>query len=210
MLKKGDQISIKGYWWTERPWPNNKGGGVGNLIAEKIPNIISDDNKCEEHELLETKWIRLESRPKNIAIGVFYRPQENEKFEKVQEIYTALNNQINQQTEDNEVIIAEDFNAKLEVNREGYVQTISRNGKILKDMIKENNLTQVNLTADYGIWTRENRQNTTEKSVIDYIMATPLILQSIQTAIVDEKVHLRVKEKTETDDNTLLMSIKIN
>ena len=210
MLKKGDQISIKGYRWTERPRPNNKGGGVGILIAEKIANITSDDNKCEEHEQLETKWIRLESRPKNIAIGVFYGPQENEKIEKVQEIYTALNNQINQQTEDNEVIFAGDFNAKLKVNREDCVQTISRNGKILKDIIKENNLTPVNLTADYGIWTRENRQNTTEKSVIDYIMATPLISQRIQTVIVDEKGHLRVKGKNETDHNTLLMLIKIN
>ena len=195
MLKKGDQISIKSYRWTERPRPNNKGGGVGILIAEKIANITSDDNKCEEHEQLETKWIRWESRPKNIAIGVLYWPQKNENIEKVQEIYTALNNQINQQTEDNEVIMAGDFNAKLEVNRGDCVQTISRNGKILKDMIKENNLTPVNLTADYGIWTRENRQNTTEKSVIDYIMATPLISQSIQTVIVDEKGHLRVKGK---------------
>ena len=58
MLKKGDQISIKGYRWIERPRPNNKGGGVGILIAEKIANITSDDIKCEEHE---TKWIRLES-----------------------------------------------------------------------------------------------------------------------------------------------------
>ena len=190
MLKKGDQISIKGYRWIERPRPNNKGGGVGILTVEKIANITSDDNKCEKHEQLETKWIRLESRPQNIAIGVFYGPQENVKIEKVQEIYTALNNQINQQTKDNEVIVVGDFNAKLEVNREDCVQTISRNGKILNDIIKENNLTPVNLTADYGIWTRENRQNTTQKSVIDYIMATPLISQSIQTVIVDEKGHL--------------------
>ena len=77
-------------------------------------------------------------------------------------------------------------------------------------MIKESNLTPVNLMADYGIWARENRQYTTEKSVIDYIMATPLISQSIQTVIVDEKGHLRVKGKNETDHNTLLMSIKIN
>ena len=149
MLKKGDQISIKGYRWIERPRPN-KGGGEGILIVEKIANITSDDIKCEEHEI---KWIRLESRPKNIAIGVFYGPQENQKIEKVQEVYTALNNQINQQTEENEVIIAGvfKFNAKLEVNREDCIQIMSRNGKILNDIIWENNLKPVNLTADYGI-----------------------------------------------------------
>ena len=73
--------------------------------------------------------------PKHIAIGVSYVPQENEKIEKVQEIYMALNNQINQQTEENEVIIAGDFNAKLEVNREDCIQIMSRNGKILNDII---------------------------------------------------------------------------
>ena len=162
MLTKIDKISIKGYRWIEKPRPNNKGGGVGILIAEKIVNITTDDKKCEEHEQLETKWIRLESRPQNIAIGVFYGPQENDKIEKVQEIYTALNNQINQQAEENEVIIAGDVNAKLEVNREDSIPTMSRNRKILNAIIKEKNLKPANLTTDYGIWTRENRQNTKE------------------------------------------------
>ena len=50
----------------------------------------------------------------------------------VQEIYTALNNQISQQAEENEVINARVFNAKLEINREDCIQTMSRKGKNLE------------------------------------------------------------------------------
>ena len=99
-MNKNDQISIKGYRWAEKPRKkNNKRGGVGILISEKIAQNTIEDNECEEHEHLESKWIQLECRPKNIAIGVYYGPQENEKIGKVQEINSVLNNQINQQAE---------------------------------------------------------------------------------------------------------------
>ena len=61
-------------------------GGVGILTAKK-PIEKLEDNTGEEYEDLESKWIKLESRPKNISIGVFYGPQENEKLEQTKEIY---------------------------------------------------------------------------------------------------------------------------
>ena len=210
MMNKNDQISIKGYRWAENPRNNNKGGGVGILISEKIAQNTIEDNECEEHEHLESKWIRLECRPKNIAIGVFYGPQENEKIDKVQEIYSALNNQINQQAENNEIIIAGDFNAKLAIDRENCSQPVSRNGKILTNIITDNNLITASLQANHGTWTRVNRQKTSEKSVIDYVLTTPQIAKNIQSMIVDEDGSLRVKGKKESDHNTIVMSIKIN
>ena len=56
---------------------------MGTLVAEKIAQNTIEDNIGEDHDRLKTKWIKLECRPKNIAIGVFYGPQENEKIEKV-------------------------------------------------------------------------------------------------------------------------------
>ena len=90
------------------------------------------------------------------------------KIDKVQEIYSALNNQINQQAENNEIIIAGDFNAKLAINRENCSQPVSRNGKILTNIITDNNLIIASLQANHGIWTRVNRQKTSEKSAIYY------------------------------------------
>ena len=87
---------------------------------------------------------------------------------------------------------------------------MSRNGKILNVILKENNLKPANLMADCVIWTRGNRQNAKEKWVVYYILATPLISEGIQTVIVDEKGKLRLKGKHGTDHYTMLMSLKIN
>ena len=157
-LKKNEQISVKGYRWIHKPRPNNNGGGVGILVAEKIAQNTTEDISGEDHDQLETKWIKLECRPKNIAIGVFYGPQENKKIEKVKEIYTALNNQIAQKAQTNEIIIAGDYNAKLLIDTDNHKQSESRNGKLLKDPIANNNLTPINLKPDHGMWTRVNRK----------------------------------------------------
>ena len=76
-LKKKKKISVKGYSWVHKPRPNNNGVGMGILEAEEILQNTTEDNSGEDHDWLETKWIKLECRPKNIAIGVLYGPQEN-------------------------------------------------------------------------------------------------------------------------------------
>ena len=79
-----------------------------------------------------------------------------------------------------------------------------------KKIITDNNMTVANLKADAGIWTRVNRKKSKEKSVIDYILASPYIAKGIQTLNVDEEGHLRVKGKNETDHNTITMTTKMN
>ena len=159
-MRKGHQISIKGYRWIEKQRTDNKGGGVGILVSEKIANNTTENNNLDDHELLESKWIRIECRPRNIAVGVFYGPQENEKVEKVKEIYNALSHQLHQIQDECDIILAGDFNAKLKISKENCEQAESRNGKILQEMITENNLTPATINADHGIWTRANRKIT--------------------------------------------------
>ena len=209
-LKSGEQISIKGYRWIHKPRINNKGGGVGILVAEKLAQNVTEDNPSDEHDQIETKWINLECRPRNIAIGVFYGPQENEKIEKIKSTYDTLNYQITQRSKLNEIIIAGDFNAKLEIDTAICRQKQSRNGRILKEIIENNNLIPANLNPNHGIWTRVNRSKTEERSVIDYIMITQQISRYIKMITVDEEGNLRIKGKNETDHNTIIMSIKIN
>ena len=142
-------------------------------------------------------------------IGVFYGPQENDCAAKVKEIYAVLNNQLIHKAENSEIILA-DFNTKLAISTKNYKQRESRNGKLLQKIITDNNMTVVNLKADAGIWTMVNRKKSEEKSVNDYILASPYIAKGIQTLIVDEEGHLRVKGKNETDHSTITMTIKIN
>ena len=186
-------------------------GGVGILVSEKIARNTTEDNSGDEHERLETKWIKLDCRPRSIAIGIFfYSPEENEKGEKVKEVYAALNRQIEQKHTECDIILAGDFNTKLKIDKENCKQGESRNGKILSELITQNNLYPANIYGDHGIWTRVNHKISTERSVIDYILVSPRIKRGVATMIVDEEGHLRIKGENETDHNTILMTIKVN
>ena len=110
-----------------------------------------DDSNVEEHRDLESKWIQVECRPQNISIGVVYGPQVNEKIEKVRQIYNALDIQIKQKSMNNKVILAGDFNAKLQVNDSHVKQEESINVKILNEIRKENSYYSISLDATQGM-----------------------------------------------------------
>ena len=186
------------------------GGGVGILISDKLNKFTAEDNTSDEYPNLETKWIRLECRPKNIAIGVIYGPQENIKVETARDINASLETEIKQKSKDNEIIIGGNFNAKLQVNKDGCEQAQSRNGKILQEMLDNTLLVPASTKADYGFYTRVNRNDTKEKSMIDYILTTNPIATNISSLIIDEEGQHRVKSKKESDHNTILANVKIN
>ena len=84
-LKGTDNINIKGYKCTAKNRKSD-GGGVCILVCNRIANSTTEDNECDDKEHIEIKWINLKSRPRNIAIGVFYGPQINDKAEKIKDI----------------------------------------------------------------------------------------------------------------------------
>ena len=138
------------------------------------------------------------------------RAPRKKKLEKVTEIYNNLETQINQLNQSNEIILGGDFNAKLELTHKTGVQTLSRNGKLLKTMIDNTRLTPTSTEADTGFWTRVNRNKPSEKSVIDYIITTPTIHKNRKMMITDESGEFRVKGKKESDHNTMILTININ
>ena len=210
MLKNNEQLNIKGYKWVGKNRRNKNGGGVGILISSKYAGSTTEITHLESNGNLEVVWIRLETRPKNIALGVFYGPQEKESIESTKGTYNILETQILQLQKDNEIILGGDFNAKLQIDNEKGNQEISRNGKLLEQMIQKTKLTPTNLKTQEGLWTRVNRKNPTEKSVIDYILTSNLVEENITETTVDEGGELRLKGKKETDHNTITMSLKIN
>ena len=183
---------------------------MGILISDKLNKQTVEDNTSDEYLNLETKWIKLECRPKNITVGVFYGPQENKATEKVREIYSNLETQIKQKSKDNNIILGGDFNAKLQVENNYHKQTQSRNGKSLQEMLDNTQLIPITTKADYGFYTRVNRNNPNEKSMIDYVMMSAAITKNISSTIIDEEGAHRVKSKKESDHNTILVNMKIN
>ena len=179
------------------------------MIANKIANLTTEDNSTNE-ENTETKWIKLECKPKNFAIGVFYGPQEKTKQELAKSIYNCLETQVSLQMSGNEIILGGDFNAKIEIDNNEIKQKQSRNGKLLQRMIENTGLQAISTKADIGSWTRVNRKNTNEKSIIDYILTTPTIANNKLTMVIDETGELRVNGKNESDHNTMILTTKIN
>ena len=93
-------------------------------------------------------------------MGVFYGPQENIKVETARNIYSNLETQIKQKSKDNEIAIGSDFNAKLQVHKDGHEQAKSRNGKILQEILDNTLLVPASTKANYGFYTRVNRNDT--------------------------------------------------
>ena len=207
-LKNNETINIKGYKWLGRNRTKQNGGGVGILINNELAGSTTQSDEVEGSTNTETLWIEVKTRPKPLHIGVFYGPQEGNPKENTETIYTALETQVNQLKQTGEVIIAGDFNAKLK--HEDINQDETRNGKLLQKMITNQELTVLNMKPDHGIWTRVNRKNQLERSVIDYIITTESCKKYVTNIIVDEEGALRPKGKNESDHNTITAKIKVN
>ena len=89
-------------------------------------------------------------------------------------------------------------------------QTDNNNGKKLQRIIDNNSLIPISTKAHFGLWTRVNRNNTEERSVIDYIITTEAKERNTTSLTIDEEGTLRIKGKKESDHNTILMAIKVN
>ena len=96
--------------------------------------IVQEPNPGTNHMPPPTCWTKLECRPRNIAMGVFYGPQEKKNTEKVADFYSNLETQINQLNQSNG-IIGGDFNAKLELTHTTGIQILKRNDKLLKQCL---------------------------------------------------------------------------
>ena len=207
---KGAPPKIAGMTWFHRQRKNGKGGGVAigmnNNIA-KYSKIITP-NEDSDQEII---WVSTETpNRKKTIFGCFYGPQEKTKIEEVKTQYDHLTTQIEMLNVEGTVILGGDFNAKLPVKTEDYNQEISRNGKLLEEMLNETGMTPVNGKSTTGKWTRVNRNNTAEKSIIDYILIHNNNMELVKKVEIDEKGTLRLKNKgKESDHNTITVQIEI-
>ena len=157
-LQGKDKINIKGYKWIGKNRGDKNGGGA-ILISDKFNKQTVEDNTSGKYPNLETKWIKLECRPQNITIGVFYGHQENKATEEVRAIYSNLEIQIKQKSKDNNIILGGDFNAKLQAENNYHKQAQSRNRKSLQEVLDNTQLILVTTKADSDFYTRVNRNN---------------------------------------------------
>ena len=198
---------ITGYSWHTKNRNHNQGGGVANLIRDDVKHTCQQVTDLEDQDQ-DICRIKMQINNSAIHIGTYYGKQEQAPEEQIKEEFSKLTTQVNRLKQNGEVILTGDFNAKLEVNKDQAKQKQSRNGKIMAEFLQNTGLQPMSLEAKTGIWTRVNRNNQTENSVIDYILATPQVAKQSKNIIIDETGNLRMKGRKESDHNTITMETK--
>ena len=200
-LEEGEKVELDGYEIYYNS--NTKGkGGIIVGIQEKLKHLTIETEK--KRGAYETLWIKIDNKKNKINIGTVYAPQESRtKIKVYREMYRAINEKINVIKNDNEkMYLVGDFNAKVGDIIKGNKDEVSKSGKVLKEMVLEQDLSVLNANQKcIGTWTRVLGS---EKSVIDYAMVLQGDEQYItEIRIDDDKVdtprYTRNKKTTYTD-----------
>ena len=166
-LKGNTAINVPGYRAVCRNRKNFDGGGLAILVNNSIKQNIFI-HKIEDNNV-ECIWIRLgQDTAQPIYIALYYGKQENENKEVINDEIFNLSTEIKREKiNTDKILVIGDLNAKMPTQLTG---EDSRNGKIIRNLINENNLIITNYTDKcVGKWTRVNTNNEHERSVIDYI-----------------------------------------
>ena len=95
------------------------------------------------------------------------------------------------------------------------IHEISPNGKILRDLVCKYNLSVINATdLCQGTSTRVNNKNTTERSVLDYVIVSEKLLPNVHSMHIDEDKlftpwRTLKKGKKFSDHNAIILNLKI-
>ncbi len=192
------------------------------LVRNDIMNKVRTIDKIEDKDI-EILWIKILKGDKNSVdtiIGVYYGPQESENAEKTERQYNIITTQILTLSQEGDIILTGDFNAKVEIKQQNISQEQSRNGKYLENMVAHTNSTILSTKEVYAKWTRMNRSKPDEKSIIDYIITPTNNINQIENIVIDEEGLIPIKKNdttteggerkigTQTDHNTIITTIK--
>ena len=130
-------------------------------------NMVEESNSNRKDEI---SWLSLTNNKTKIRIGIVYNPQENKTTtDKPEEVYGRNESEIKKARKmEQRIIVMGDMYCKTCDLIDGNTEEISKGGKIMINMIKENNMIILNsLEKCRGKWTRSSGR---EKSIIYYIM----------------------------------------
>ena len=107
------------------------------------------------------------------------------------------------------VIIIGDFNARIGITHPEYNQDENRNGRLLNQAIKNAELVILNTSPDTIHWTRENRKDAREKSIIDFVITDTETEQQVTDLEIDRTGTLTLRGNKVSDHNTITLKLKI-
>ena len=205
-LPTNADIGIDGYKSFCRAREKKQGGGVAILVRDDITNTVIPHISQRPIELI---WVSVRRRGKSpLFIGCYYGKQEARcNKNDIDDEMFFLSEEIEEYSNEGDIFMAMDANGKVGILGEEK----SRNGKLLEEVFKNNNLQLLNNSHKCkGKVTRQNTKNPDEKSAIDFMVYNESILDIINWMQIDEEGLLKLKGNTDTDHNTITAEILIS
>ena len=107
------------------------------------------------------------------------------------------------------VLVVGDFNDKLKTN----LQNVSQNGKLLEQVINDFSMKVANkLPLCEGQWTRVNNKNSSERSIIDYLLLSGKLEPNFKKLFIDERkticpYNVTNDKKTYSEHNVFIFNM---
>ena len=139
MLDGKDKVVMEGYT-IYRNDRSGDGGGVLIAIKDVLKGIMVEESNSKRKE--ESIWLSLTNNKTKIRIGLVYNPQENKTTkDELEEVYGRIESEIKKSRKmEQHIIVMGDMNCKICDLIDGNKEEISKGGKIMIKMIKENNM----------------------------------------------------------------------
>ena len=149
---------------------------------------------------------------KEKKLGAIYAPQENvTPNNELKLMYEDIREQIKiGKEEEKQILIIEDFNAKIgEAIESNKTQVTKRGRQLLKLASRENMIILNTVKEKYkGVWTRVQRE---EKSIIDYVLTGASSAKTIKEMKIDEEKQYglhKLDKNTATNKNRTIYILR--
>ena len=204
-MRSDINIQIKGYTFYSKKREGKLGGGIAILIRNDKRFSVA----CHMSERsIECMWISIrKSGLPPFYIGTYYGKQETRtSVSQIETEMHLLKEELLETQKEGELLLVMDGNAKIGILNE----PISRNGRHLLKVIQDTDLIVMNQSGKCnGKITRQNTKKDSEFSAIDFVLTTENAEKWIKDVLIDENGLYKIKGKTETDHNTILINLNM-
>ena len=182
---------------------NNNGGGVLIGVKIELKNVCTIVEKKKDIE--ESIWVLINNSRIQLRIGCIYAPQESRTSKEVLEkMYDSIQEQIEIAKERQQnVLMVGDLNCKVGDVIQNNKTEITKGGRLLLKMVKENKMILLNASdRSEGLWTRVEGQS---KSVLDYVIINEESEAAFEKMKIDEdKEFSPIGTGTHSDHNVMI------
>ena len=184
LLGKEENIEIKNYKFMYNSKKEGKGGIAIGIRKDVFKKCMLIEEKSEEYE---ATWIRISNNDNiNVRIGTIYAPQESKtKKSVIEKMYNNIKmHKLEAEKRGEKIIISGDFNTKIGDYINGNKKEISKYGRMLLEIIKNEEMEILNTHIKCeGLWTRMEGG---KKSVIDYVLINKEDTKYLNQMIIDD------------------------